>query len=257
VGGGEPIAFLVRSHRNRFLRNVVRAYAGEGWRLDGANGNVLKHNRAIGNGDHGFRVQRGERNLFFHNTAQGNLGEGFRSQDRDNRLESNTATHNGDEGIRLKDASAQNNLVTGNAVQHNGLSPCNPLADIPDVNPGIAVTRGAANNQIKNNKVSNNCIGIGIEDGSKKNKLVKNKVSKSKLMDMVDGNSHCANNDWRRNKFKTSVSGPFPPGVLFPPCIRFGDLLDSVADRGQDIVSDGGSLVKDAGSAIKDIKSPF
>jgi parallel beta-helix repeat protein len=218
---------------------------------------VLKHNRAIGNGDHGFRVRRGKRNRFLRNTAQGNLGEGFRSQDRDNRLESNTATHNGDEGIRLRDASAQNNLIIGNQVRHNGLEPCNPLADVPDVNPGIAVTRNASNNTIKDNKVRGNCIGIGVEDDSKKNKMTKNDVSNSKMLDMVDGNPHCANNDWRRNKFKTSVSGPFPPGVPFAPCIRFGGLLDSVADRGQDIVSDGGSLIKDAGSAIKDIKSPF
>ena len=253
VGGGEPIAVLLTSNQNRIFRNIIRGYAGEAVRLDGANGNLLKYNRAIDNADHGFRVRVGERNLFYQNTARRNGGEGFRSQDRDNRIEFNTATDNGDEGIRLRDASAQNNLVIGNLVEHNGLSPCNPLADVPDVNPGIAVTRDANNNKIKDNKVTGNCAGIGIEEGSDKNKIVNNDVSKSKILDMVDGNAHCADNDWRKNKFKTSASGPFPPGIPFPPCIRFGNVFESVADQGGDVVRNGGSLAKDAGTAVKDV----
>ena len=117
VGGGEPIAFLVQSDHNRFIRNTVRAYAGEGFRLDGANVNMLKRNKAIDNADHGFRVRRGRRNVFLWNRALRNGGEGFRSQDRDNRFDSNTAIENGDEGIRLRDESAQNNLVTNNTVK--------------------------------------------------------------------------------------------------------------------------------------------
>lgn len=256
VGGGEPIGFLVqRSDHNRFIRNTVRAYAGEGFRLDGANNTMLKRNKAIDNGDHGFRVRRGQRNVFLRNQALRNGGEGFRSQDRDNRFDSNTAIENGDEGIRLRDASAQNNLVTNNTVEHNGLSPCNPLADVPDVNPGIAVTRDAKNNKIKNNTIKYNCIGIAIEKGSRGNQIKNNKISKSRLLDMADANKNCGNNDWRKNKFKTSLSGPFPPGIPLHPCMRYGRSVTDVADQASKTLEDGISLAKDGGSAAKDAGS--
>lgn len=252
VDGDDHVAIEVQSDHNRIMYNTVEAYAGEAYRLDGANGNMLKYNLARNNGDHGYRVRLGRRNMFLKNTAQGNVGEGFRSQDRDNRFESNTATFNGDEGIRLRDASAQNNLIVGNTVKDNGLSPCNPLADTPDINPGIAVTRDARNNQIKNNTIKGNCVGIGLEKDSQNNKIRKNNVSKSQLFDMIDANKNCGNNNWRKNKFKTSVSGPFPPGVPFAPCIRFGNPVATVADKEGEVVEDGESLAKDGGAVAKD-----
>jgi hypothetical protein len=68
---------------------------------------------------------------------------------------------------------------------------------------------------------------------------------------MLDGNAQCANNTWRKNKFKTSASGPFP-GVPFAPCIRYGNLVATTAEQGRKVAKDGKSLAKDAGSAVKD-----
>ncbi|MEM7026170.1 MAG: right-handed parallel beta-helix repeat-containing protein, partial [Pseudomonadota bacterium] len=152
AGGSDHMGFLVQSDNNQLLRNIVRNYAGEGFRLDGADLATLKRNQAIGNADHGFRVRQGRGNVFWRNKAQGNQGEGFRSQDRDNRFEANTALNNGDEGIRLRDAAARNSVVIDNFVKKNGRSPCDAVRETPDANPGIAVTRGSGSNLISGNK---------------------------------------------------------------------------------------------------------
>jgi parallel beta-helix repeat protein len=260
VGGSEPIGFYVQSNQNTFIRNIVRKYAGEGFRLGvdekvTADFNLLKYNQVIKNGDHGFRVRAGQGNVFRRNESKENEGEGFRSQGPDNQFVRNIAKNNGDEGIRLRDGGdggAFNNLVIENRVENNGLSPCDFFRDNPDANPGIAVTDGASDNKIKNNKIKHNCIGIGIEKRSDDNKVIDNDVSKSKLLDMVDGNNDCGNNRWNNNEFVTSASGPFPPGRFFPRCIGRGDALRSVADQGEEAVQEADEFVQDAGESLRD-----
>ncbi|HYZ26870.1 MAG TPA: right-handed parallel beta-helix repeat-containing protein [Geminicoccaceae bacterium] len=216
VPGNGGIGFQVKSGRNRFVRNLVEKFAGEGFRLgdDGvtADQNRLVFNKVIDSENHGFRVRIGQRNLFIRNIAKRNTGEGFRSQDRDNQFFSNKAYDNADEGFRIRDEAAQNNLVISNRVKGNGLDPCNLAAG--DANPGIAVVSEAAGNEVRRNKVLGNCIGIAVDAGALRNAIILNTVLGSSLVDMADGNVDCDENEWRGNEFETSIALPSPE------CIR-------------------------------------
>lgn len=250
VQGEDGLGIELKSDHNWLIDNTVTEFAGEGFRLgnDGmsADYNVLKYNEASNGGNHGFRVRNGEHNLLLGNTADANVGEGFRSQDKGNKFFANTATNNSDEGVRLRDETAQNNWVVRNYVEGNGFPPfslCDPNPPggaEPDVNPGIAVTRGASGNKIRNNTVIGNCSGIGVEAGSFLNKIAKNTVDESAivgiviaadaflnkiisntvedsgLVDMLDQNLNCGTNRWRNNEFESSVAGTEPS----PECIR-------------------------------------
>jgi parallel beta-helix repeat protein len=216
VPGNAGIGFQVKSGGNRFARNLVKQFAGEGFRLgDGgvtADQNRLVSNRVVDSENHGFRVRIGEGNLFVDNIAKRNTGEGFRSQDRDNRFLSNKAYDNGDEGFRIRDEAAQNNLVIDNRVRGNGLDPCNLAAG--DANPGISVVIGAAGNEVRGNRVLGNCVGIAVDAGASNNAIIGNTVLGSSLVDMADGNFDCDENEWRGNEFETSIALPSPE------CIR-------------------------------------
>jgi parallel beta-helix repeat protein len=214
VGGDSPRGFRVESDHNVFVHNVVKKYPGEGFRLDDANFNVLKENKVLENGDHGYRVSGGQNNLFLRNKAINNEGEGFRSQDDNNRFVRNTASGNGDDGFRIR---AAENLVVGNIAKGNGLVPC----DEADANAGIAITNNGSKNRIIGNKLSHNCVGIGIEaaegDVSLDNRILGNYSRRNTLVDMADGNVDCDDNTWFRNIFRTSVAGDLDES---PPCIR-------------------------------------
>jgi nitrous oxidase accessory protein NosD len=216
VPGNAGIGFQVKSGGNRFARNLVKQSAGEGFRLgdDGvtADQNRLVSNKVVDSENHGFRVRIGERNLFLRNLSNRNRGEGFRSQDRDNQFWSNKAYDNGDEGFRIMDAAAQNNLVIDNRVRGNGLDPCNLAAG--DANPGISVVIEAARNEIRRNRVLGNCVGIAVDAGALNNAIIRNTVLGSRLVDMADGNFDCDDNEWRRNEFETGIALPSPE------CIR-------------------------------------
>jgi parallel beta-helix repeat protein len=220
------IAFHGLSGRNQFIRNRVIDYAGEGFRLDdaAANENVLRFNLVTASANHAFRVRVGQDNLFLANVAHDNRGpkggkvqgEGFRSQDRGTKFIANIATDNGDEGFRLRDAAATENLLIGNTARGNGLDPCDLAAN--DANPGIAITGGSSSNWILHNTVKGNCVGIFVNTLSAGNWLVKNIALNNALIDTADGNSNCDMNIWLGNKFNTSAVGP-----LFnedPGCIR-------------------------------------
>jgi len=68
----------------------------------------------------------------------------------------------------------------------------------------------------------------------------------------ADGNPKSEGNEWRRSDFGTGASGPFPPGVPFAPCLRFGNLASEVAGQTENVVDDGTSLAKKPGSSAKD-----
>jgi parallel beta-helix repeat protein len=214
VGGDSPRGFRVQSDYNVFLHNVVKRYPGEGFRLEEANSNVLKYNKVFKNGDHGYRVSDGQNNLFLWNKAIDNAGEGFRSQDDNNRFVRNTANRNGDDGFRIR---AAENLVIGNTAKGNGLVPC----DQEDANAGIAITNNGSMNRIIGNKLSHNCVGIGIEaaegDTALANRVVGNLSRRNALVDMADGNEDCDDDIWFRNIFRTSVAGDLDEDPL---CIR-------------------------------------
>jgi parallel beta-helix repeat protein len=214
----QGIAFRVKSDRNRFIENTVKDYAGEGFRLDPANRNLLTRNKAIHNANHGFRVKNGERNLLLLNRAKQNAAEGFRSEGNFNRFVTNTATGNGDEGFRLK--GAQDNQIIGNIAKRNGLVPCDLTLEEPDANPGIAITDNAKNNAIINNITKRNCIGIAIQIESLDNEIIGNVALHNRLVDLADGNDDCDDNKWFGNRFTTSLAAPdfsvSPP----PECIR-------------------------------------
>jgi hypothetical protein len=210
VPGDGGIAFQVKSDRNRFFENLVKRFAGEGFRLgdDGmaANRNTLAFNKVVDSENHGFRVRIGERNLFNSNRAQRNIGEGFRSQGRNNQFYWNKALDNADEGFRILGAAAQNNRVTNNRVEGNGLVPCDLAAG--DANPGISVVSGAADNEIASNGVQGNCIGIAVAPGALGNTIIRNTVSQSRIVDLADGNFDCDDNAWRENEFETRIAFP-------------------------------------------------
>ena len=222
------IAFEGLSSHNRFVRNKVIQYAGEGFRLGSgnvsANKNVLRLNFVTENANHAFRVRRGQHNIFLVNVARDNTGpkggkvqgEGFRSQDRGTKFIANIATGNGDEGFRLRDVAATENLLIGNTARGNGLAPCN-LAE-EDANPGIAITGLSSSNWVIDNTVDGNCVGIVVNTDSVRNWVAKNTVLNNALIDVADGNSNCDMNTWWGNEFNTSAVGP-----LFnedPGCIR-------------------------------------
>jgi len=223
------IAFHGLSSRNRFVRNKVIQYAGEGFRLDkdsankSANKNVLLFNLVTESANHAFRVSSGQHNLFLANVARNNTGpkggkvqgEGFRSQDRGNKFIANIATGNGDEGFRLRDETATENLLIGNTARGNGLTPCDLAAD--DVNPGIAITRGSSSNWVLHNTEDGNCVGIGVGTDSMGNWVAKNTALNNALIDLADGNSNCEGNTWLYNGFNTSAVGPLfneDPGCI-------------------------------------------
>ncbi len=221
----DGIAFQVFSRQNRFIRNRVIQYAGEGFRLDddSANENVLSLNRVTESANHAFRVRRGQHNLFVSNVARDNTGpkggkvqgEGFRSQDRGTKFILNIATGNGDEGFRLRDETATENLLIGNTATGNGLQPCSLAAE--DVNPGIAATGGSSGNWILHNTVNGNCLGIVVGTLSVGNWVAKNIALNNALIDLADGNSNCDMNRWLRNEFNTSAAGPLfneDPGCI-------------------------------------------
>lgn len=222
----DGIAFHGLSRRNRFSRNKVTQYAGEGFRLDdaSANENVLSFNVVSESANHAFRVSSGQDNLFLANVARDNTGpkggkvqgEGFRSQDRGTKFIANLAVGNGDEGFRLRDAEATENLLIGNTAKANGLDPCD--LELEDANPGIAVTRSSSNNQILRNTVAGNCLGIVVDTLSLGNRIAGNTALNNGIIDLADGNSNCDMNEWWYNEFKTSAVGP-----LFnedPACIQ-------------------------------------
>ena len=217
----QGIGFQVKSDRNRFIENVVKEYAGEGFRLGDddvpANRNVLVRNEATDNANHGFRVRIGQQNVLLLNHAEHNATEGFRTQDGSNRFIANTAIGNGDEGFRLSDVAAQDNVVIGNTAEGNGLPEdndqisCNfppPEGEEPDINPGIVTSNEAANNKIIGNVTQGNCVGIGVETGAHSNEITKNVAFDNRLIDLADGNLDCDDNDWRINVFETSAAGP-------------------------------------------------
>ena len=219
------IAFHILSSQNRFIRNRVTQYAGEGFRLDddSANKNVLSLNRVIEGANHAFRVRRGQHNLFLSNVARDNTGpkggkvqgEGFRSQGRGNKFILNIATGNGDEGFRLRDATATENLLIGNTATGNGLEPCSLAAE--DANPGIATTDGSSRNRILHNTVNGNCLGIVLTTLSVGNWVAKNTALNNALIDLADGNSNCDMNRWLNNEFNTRAVGPLfneDPGCI-------------------------------------------
>ena len=221
--GGVGIA--VMSNDNQIIKNEIKDYAGEGIRFtkDGEfsdksgpfTGSFIKANILIGNNNHAIRVELGDHNWVIHNVAYCNLGEGLRSQGKGNKFIGNYAANNADEGIRLRDESAQHNLVAYNHVVGNGFSVgftfdnCDPIPD-PYVcnpaidNPGIAITSNSSRNKVIFNIVEDNCIGIGIQEGSSKNTITDNSVEGSNLVDLADQNPNCDENKWRRNEFETS-----------------------------------------------------
>lgn len=221
----QGIAFQVLSSRNRIFGNWVRQYAGEGFRLDAdsANKNILSFNLVRDSANHAFRVRSGQYNIFFANIARDNTGpkggkvqgEGFRSQDLGTMFIANIATGNGDEGFRLRDETATENLLISNIARGNGLEPCNLAAE--DANPGIAITRDSSSNWIFHNAVNGNCVGIGINTSSVDNWVVKNTALNNALVDLADGNSNCDMNTWLENEFNTSAVGPLfneDPGCI-------------------------------------------
>ena len=228
--GDQGIGFQVKSDRNRFIKNAVTEYSGEGFRLGDddvpANRNVLICNEATDNANHGFRVRIGQRNLLLRNRAEGNATEGFRSQDAGNRFVTNTAIGNGDEGFRVRDAAAQRNWLIGNTAEDNGLPKendpisCNlspPEGEELDINPGIVINNDASNNSVIGNIAQGDCVGIGVE--GQNNEITKNIVLDNELFDLADRNPDCDANEWRRNVFETSAAGPDFSDTS-PACIR-------------------------------------
>ncbi len=221
------IAFHGLSSRNEFVRNRVIRYAGEGFRLgsdeNSADENVLRFNFVRESANHAFRVRRGQSNLFLANVARDNTGpkggkvqgEGFRSQDRGTKFIANIATGNGDEGFRLRDAAATENLLVGNTARANGLAPCNSFTE--DANPGISIVRGSSSNRILHNTVKGNCVGIFVDTLSVGNRVAKNSALNNALIDLADRNSQCDMNRWRGNEFDTRAVGPLlneDPGCI-------------------------------------------
>ena len=221
------IAFEGLSSHNRFVRNRVIQYAGEGFRLGSgnvsANKNVFSFNLVTESANHAFRVRSGQHNLFVANVARNNTGpkggkvqgEGFRSQDRGTKFIANVATGNGDEGFRLRDETATENLLIGNTARGNGLIPCDLAVD--DANPGIAITSGSSSNWILHNTVDGNCVGIFVNTLSMGNWIAKNTALNNALIDLADGNSNCEGNTWLNNEFNTSAVGPLfneDPGCI-------------------------------------------
>ncbi len=224
---------LVLSNRNRFTENTILNISGEGFVLGQAENplvsakhNILKQNVVSGSGDHAYRIKNGTHNLLLHNVAEDSVTEGFRSQDRYNKFIRNVATDCGDEGFRLRGMKAEKNLLIGNFAQGNGFPPfsrCNPfpLAEA-DVNPGIAATRGASKNTIVNNTLIGNCVGIGVEIGSRANKIVKNTALANALFDLADQNPECDGTIWKNNSFERSASLDTTTGDFIedPECIE-------------------------------------
>jgi hypothetical protein len=205
---GGKFGFEGKSDGNTFVRNIVKDFAGEGYRLDGSSSNVLLRNKAFRTGDHGFEARNGSSgNLFLWNEATQNAKDGFRSKDTDsnyNYFFHNVANRNGDAGIQIRSGSNDNRLLE-NTTKGNGFG---DACDI-DGDGGIHVKAGSSANLIKYNKSRHNCIGVVIEGpdgdvaGATSNIIIDN-LSRNNEIDMKDGNGDCDENTWFDNKFKTS-----------------------------------------------------
>jgi hypothetical protein len=211
------------SDGNTFVRNIVKDFAGEGYRLEGSSSNVLLRNKAIRTGDHGFEAQKGDApkgssdNLFLWNEATQNAKDGFRSKDEGsdhNHFFHNVANRNGDAGIQIRNGSNDNRLLENTTTRNGFADACDSEGD-----GGIHVKAGSSRNLLKYNKSSRNCIGIVIEDfggGEGGSNIVIENVSRhNNQFDMKDGNMDCDEDTWFDNKFKTSEETP--PGAA---CIQ-------------------------------------
>lgn len=111
--------------------------------------------------------------------------------------------------------NSQRNLITDNAVAHNGVGAGGyGIAMLPN-GPLGPVVRSSGNTVRGNTVVANTTDGIHVPRGSTDNALVANQGSGNVRYDGADLNDQCDDNSWVRNAFVT-VSQPCVAGKQGP-----------------------------------------
>jgi len=125
--------------------------------------NNIINNTARRNGDAGISIYNAAHdNTLTNNIAIENIKYGIEVYHSDNsKIINNTVNHNGDIGIYLHFANADYNNITGNTINDNH-------------NIGIYIYDRCDNNNIKNNSINRNNLGIGLQENSNDNTISEN-----------------------------------------------------------------------------------
>lgn len=216
---GDAALALFESHRN-VLRGNQADNNGRGIRISvGSAGNLIENNTFNNNGSYGIFFYKGSDlptagdgrpknntvvNNVFNGSGLGGLllkqgdknlikGNVFTSGGKDlvlveargNRLEGNTVTGNSDYGLRLKQQSADNEIV-GNVVKNNGKvgiyvwdgsggNKVNGNTIEGHSQYGVMLLNSAAN-EVKDNVIERNRRGTNLRDGSDSNAIERNTI---------------------------------------------------------------------------------
>ena len=129
--GNNKEAYRINSNDNNLSFNIAEDGFNDGFQIDGDR-NRLRYNCAKGNEDSGFRL-RGDENRLSRNHARGNTQDGFEVEGNYNNLHRNFAKDNTGSGIVAEESKAENNIITRNIAQNNGISYDNEY-DLADEN---------------------------------------------------------------------------------------------------------------------------
>ena len=172
--------WIVNSHQNNIENNIVY----KNWHgivLKESNLNIIQNNQVISNVEKGIRLANSQENSITMNYLRSNGYSGISLErtssspgNSDNEIEGNLVEKNGNFGIKIEYGSS-NNIVLGNNVSSNGSG---------GYDAGIYV--GYRRNKITENIISNNYIGIQLDDEN--SKFFRNTIENNRLGGVCDHN---------------------------------------------------------------------
>jgi len=156
----------IHSHvctNNNFTGNTVNDNGGRGIYIEFSNLNNIINNTANRNGIVGISIYNAaDDNTLTNNIATENTKYGIELYHSEkNKILNNTVNRNGHTGIYLNYPNADYNNITGNTVNDN-------------VKIGIFVYWGCDSNNVKNNTIKRNNLGIGLKRDSNNNNVSEN-----------------------------------------------------------------------------------
>jgi len=172
--------WIVKSQQNTIQNNI----AYKNWMgivLKESNLNTIQNNQAISNVEEGISLANSQENSITWNYLKSNGYSGISLErtstspgNSDNEIKGNLVESNGNFGIKIGYGSS-NNMVLGNNVSSNGSG---------GYDAGIYV--GYRRNKITENIISNNYVGIQLDDEN--SKFYRNTIENNRLGGVCDKN---------------------------------------------------------------------
>jgi parallel beta-helix repeat protein len=216
LNGNAKSGLFFQGSNAQIVKNEASANKGSGIEVKG-DGNMISENITNNNQQYGIVVkEKSSNNVISANSSNNNAQGGLRLEkdSSNNRLDANTLVNNHCFGLVLE--GSQNNTVTANVIQLNGLN-CPDAGSFGLNSAGIQISGASRNNQFEKNKVVRNLNGISVSLSELSasnlfqfNHIAQNYRSGIQLLTMAEGsvdfagrNNICGNGNFGLRNFTT------------------------------------------------------